>query len=152
VFSFGSEVAGFVWIENYSLVDAFYMTMITVSTVGFGELHPLPPAGRLFVSVYIFFNLLVVAYFVSALTTYIFDGELRNIFHMLRTAQGIRSVSGHIIVCGFGRNGNKAYLELRGSGAQVVIVEQNEALPPTTKPCARRASGGPAPKSKCKPC
>jgi len=128
VFSFSSGIAGFVWIENYSLADAFYMTMITVSTVGFGELHPLSPMGRLFVSVYIFFNLLVVAYLVSVLTTYIFDGELRNIFNMLRTDQGIRSVSGHIIVCGFGRNGSKAYNELRGSGAQVVIVEQSEAL------------------------
>jgi voltage-gated potassium channel len=86
------------------------------------------PEGRLFVSVYIFFNLLVVAYLVSVLTTYIFDGELRNLFQMLRTDQEIRNVSGHIIVCGFGRNGSKAYHELHDSGAQVVIVEQSEAL------------------------
>ncbi|MBC6699473.1 potassium channel family protein [Hymenobacter puniceus] len=128
IISFGGGILGFMWIEKFTLLEAFYMTMITISTVGFGELHPLSPAGRLFVSIYIFFNLLVVAYLVSVLTTYIFDGELRNLFHMLRTDQEIRNVSNHIIVCGFGRNGNKAYLELRDSGAQVVIVEQNDVL------------------------
>ena len=128
IISFGGGILGFMWIEKFTLLEAFYMTMITISTVGFGELHPLSEAGRLFVSIYIFFNLLVVAYLVSVLTTYIFDGELRNLFQMLRTDQEIRNVSDHIIVCGFGRNGNKAYHELRDSGAQVVIVEQSEAL------------------------
>jgi voltage-gated potassium channel len=128
IVSFGGGMLGFMWIEKFTLLEAFYMTMITISTVGFGELHPLSPDGRLFVSVYIFFNLLVVAYLVSVLTTYIFDGELRNLFQMLRTDQEIRNVSNHIIVCGFGRNGSKAYHELHDSGAQVVIVEQSEAL------------------------
>jgi voltage-gated potassium channel len=128
ILSFGGGILGFMWIEKFTLLEAFYMTMITISTVGFGELHPLSETGRLFVSIYIFFNLLVVAYLVSVLTTYIFDGELRNLFQMLRTDQEIRNVSDHIIVCGFGRNGSKAYHELRGSGAQVVIVEQSEAL------------------------
>jgi voltage-gated potassium channel len=81
--SFGSGIAGFMIIEGFNLPDAFYMTMITVSTVGFGELHPLSSGGRLFVSLYIFFNLLVIAYLLSVLTTYIFDGELRNMFNML---------------------------------------------------------------------
>ncbi|WP_394334649.1 potassium channel family protein [Hymenobacter roseosalivarius] len=115
-------------IENFSLIDAFYMTMITVSTVGFGELHPLSPAGRLFVSLYIFFNLLVVAYLLSVLTSYIFSGELRAMFTMIRIDQEIRGFEGHVIVCGFGRNGSKAYHELKANGAQVVVVEQDESL------------------------
>ncbi|HEX8426010.1 potassium channel protein [Hymenobacter sp.] len=126
--SFGTGIAGFMVIEDFSLADAFYMTMITISTVGFGELHPLSPGGRLFVSFYIFFNLLVVAYLLSVLTTYIFDGELRNMFNMLRNDQEIRGFKDHVIVCGFGRNGSKAYHELRASGAKVVIVEQDETL------------------------
>ncbi|WP_426491837.1 potassium channel family protein [Hymenobacter sp. 102] len=121
-------IGGFMWIEGYSLPDALYMTMITVSTVGFGELHPLSGAGRLFVSFYIFFNLLMLAYLLSVLTTYIFDGGLRSMFAMLRNDQEIRRYSGHVIVCGFGRNGRKAYHELRSSGADVVVVEQSEAL------------------------
>jgi voltage-gated potassium channel len=126
--SFAVGIGGFMWIEKFSFVDAFYMTMITVSTVGFGELHPMSPAGRVFVSFYIFFNLLMLAYLLSVLTTYIFDGGLRNMFAMLRNDQQIRSLENHVIVCGFGRNGRKAYYELRASGAEVVVVEQNEAL------------------------
>jgi voltage-gated potassium channel len=128
VFSFAVGVAGFMGIESYSFVDAFYMTVITASTVGFGEVHPLSDVGRIFVSFYILFNLLVVAYLVSVLTTYIFDGELRHLFRMIRTDQEIRSFRDHVIVCGFGRNGYKAYDELRHSGAQAVVVEQNQAL------------------------
>jgi voltage-gated potassium channel len=128
VFSFVVGVAGFMGIEKYPFVDAFYMTVITASTVGFGEVHPLSDVGRIFVSFYILFNLLVVAYLVSVLTTYIFDGELRHLFRMIRADQEIRSYRDHVIVCGFGRNGYKAYDELRHSGTRAVIVEQNQAL------------------------
>lgn len=127
-FSFLIGISGFMYFGQYNVVDAFYMTMITVSTVGFGELHPMSEAGRVFVSLYIFFNLLVIAYLVSVLTTYIFDGELRNIFNMFKTDQEIRSFSGHVIVCGFGRNGSKAFHELRSNGARVVVIEQNQKL------------------------
>ncbi|MCB2410140.1 potassium channel family protein [Hymenobacter lucidus] len=125
---FATGIVGFMTIEGYGLLDALYMTMITISTVGFGELHPLSTAGRLFVSVYIFFNLLVIAYLVSVLTTYIFDGELRTIFKMFKTDQEIRGYQDHVIVCGFGRNGSKAYHELRANGATVVVVEQSQEL------------------------
>lgn len=128
VFSFAVGVGGFMTLENYSFIDAFYMTVITASTVGFGEVHPLSDTGRIFVSFYILFNLLVVAYLVSVLTTYIFDGELRHLFRMIRADQEIKSFRDHVIVCGFGRNGYKAYDELRHSGTRAVVVEQNEAM------------------------
>jgi len=128
VFSFAVGVGGFMLLENYPFVDAFYMTVITASTVGFGEVHPLSDVGRIFVSFYILFNLLVVAYLVSVLTAYIFDGELRHLFRMIRADQEIKSFRDHVIVCGFGRNGFKAYDELRHSGARAVVVEQNQAL------------------------
>ncbi|MEJ7661314.1 MAG: NAD-binding protein [Hymenobacter sp.] len=126
--SFTVGVGGFMMLEDFSFLDAFYMTVITASTVGFGEVHPLSDAGRLFTSFYILFNLLVVAYLVSVLTTYIFDGELRHLFRMIRTDQEIRSFRNHVIVCGFGRNGYKAYDELHHSGTRAVVVEQNQAL------------------------
>ncbi|MGI4875380.1 MAG: potassium channel family protein [Janthinobacterium lividum] len=128
VFSFGVGIVGFMGIEHFSFVDAFYMTVITASTVGFGEVHPLSDGGRIFVSFYILFNLLVVAYLVSVLTTYIFDGELRHLFRMIRADQEIKSFRNHVIVCGFGRNGYKAYDELRLSGTRAVVVEQNQQL------------------------
>ncbi|WP_019949478.1 potassium channel family protein [Hymenobacter aerophilus] len=126
--SLATGVLGFRWIENYSLLDALYMTMITVSTVGYEEVAPLSDAGKLFVSVYILFNLLILAYLLSVLSAYIFEGGLRTMFAMLKNDQQIRQYSGHVIVCGFGRNGRKACLELRASGADVVVVEQNDAV------------------------
>ncbi len=128
VLSFAAGMGGFMMLEDYSVIDAFYMTVITASTVGFGEVHPLSDAGRIFVAFYILFNLLVVAYLVSVLTTYIFDGELRHLFRMIRADQEIKGFRNHVIVCGFGRNGYKAYDELRHSGTLAVVVEQSQAL------------------------
>ena len=121
-------MAGFMGIEHFAAIDAFYMTVTTVSTVGFGELHPFSPAGRVFVSFYILYNLVVVAYLVSVLSSFIFDGELRKLFKMIRTDQEIKRFSGHVIVCGFGRNGRRAYQELRANGARVVVIEADQNL------------------------
>ena len=126
--SLGSGMAGFMGIEGYNAPDAFYMTVITVSTVGFGELHKLSPLGRMFVAFYILFNLVVVAYLVSALSTFIFDGELRKIFKMYRLDKEIKRFSGHVILCGFGRNGRKAHHDLVMNGARVVVIEKQEQL------------------------
>jgi len=128
VVSLGSGMGGFMYLEHFSAADAFYMTVITVSTVGFGELHPLSPLGRMFVAFYILFNLVVVAYLVSVLSTFIFDGELRKLFKMYRVDQEIKRFSGHVILCGFGRNGRKAHHDLVLNGARVVVIEQNEQL------------------------
>ena len=128
VSSLGSGMAGFMLIEGYNAPDAFYMTVITVSTVGFGELHKLSPLGRMFVAFYILFNLVVVAYLVSALSTFIFDGELRKLFKMYRVDQEIKRFSGHVILCGFGRNGRKAHHDLLLNGARVVVIEKEEQL------------------------
>ena len=119
---------GFTVIEHYSPIEAFFMTVTTVATVGFGELHPFSEAGRLFVSFYILYNLVVVAYLVSVFSSFIFDGELRKIYKMFRTDQEIKRFSGHVIVCGFGRNGRRAYQELRASGARVVVIESDQDL------------------------
>ena len=127
-FSLIIGMTGFMYLEHFKAADAFYMTVITVSTVGFGELHPLSEAGRMFVSFYILYNLVVVAYLVSVVSSFIFDGELRKIFRMIRTDQEIKRFSGHIIVCGFGRNGRRAYQELRASGARVVVIESDQEM------------------------
>ena len=121
-------MAGFTLIEHYGPIDAFYMTVTTVGTVGFGEVQPFSQAGRLFVSFYILYNLVVVAYLVSVLSAFIFDGELRKIYKMIRTDQEIKRFSGHVIVCGFGRNGRRAYQELRANGARVVVIESDQEL------------------------
>ncbi|MGI4870045.1 MAG: potassium channel family protein [Janthinobacterium lividum] len=121
-------LTGFMSIEHFNVPDAFYMSVITVAGGGYEVLRPLSQAGRIFAACYILYNLLVVAYLVSVVTTFIFDGELRKLFTMYRTDQEIKRFSGHVIICGFGSNGRKAYQRLLSNSVRVVVIEQNEQL------------------------
>ncbi len=120
--------AGFMSVEGYSPVEAFYMTVITLSTVGFSEVKPLSDAGRLFTSFYIIFNLGIFAYAVSLLTAFIVEGEFRETFRKYITSRRVQRLSNHIIVCGFGRNGVRTCEELLQSNRSFVVVEQNPQL------------------------
>ena len=119
---------GFMLVEAYSPVEAFYMTVITLSTVGFSEVKPLSDAGRLFTSFYIIFNLGIFAYAISLLTAFIVEGEFRETFRKYITSRRVQRLSNHIIVCGFGRNGVRTCEELLQSNRSFVVVEQNPQL------------------------
>ncbi|MEM1123738.1 MAG: potassium channel family protein, partial [Bacteroidota bacterium] len=93
---------GFIFIEDYTLVDALYMSVITISTVGFTEVRELSTEGRIFTSLYIIFNLGVFTYIVSVLTTYLFEGKLRSVFKNIMTDREISKLRNHVIVCGYG--------------------------------------------------
>ena len=116
-------VIGYLLLEGYTVSEAFYMTVITLATVGFQEVRPLSEAGRIFTSLYIIFNLGVAAYAVSVFTTYLFEGELQRIFQNLITNREVQRMKDHIILCGFGRNGQKAAEELYKSGRKFIILE-----------------------------
>ncbi len=118
---------GFVFIEGYSWIEAFYMTVITVSTVGFREVKELSPEGMIFTSFLIISSISAFAYSISALTTYFVDGEYRNTFKVVRLKKEIAKLENHVIVCGYGRVGEMAVSELRDHDTTVVIVEQDEA-------------------------
>lgn len=118
---------GFVYIEGYSLIEAFYMTVITVSTVGFREVRELSPEGMIFTSLLIISSISAFAYSISALTTYFVDGEYRNTFKVARLKKEIEKLENHVIVCGHGRVGEMAVSELRDHDTTVVIVEKDEA-------------------------
>ena len=114
---------GFVLIEGYSWVEALYMTVITVSTVGFGEVRELSDNGMVFTTILIMGSLGTFAYSISALTTYFVNGEYRNTFKEARLKQEVEKLSGHVIVCGLGRVGEMAVQELVDHNTAVVIVE-----------------------------
>lgn len=118
---------GFTLIEGFDLIDAFYMTVITFSTVGFNEVHPLTSEGRLFTGFYIIMNLGIFAYVVSVVTTYFFEGELKSIFKQLRRGKEVKKIKKHVIVVGYGRNGRKACEELENSGVNFVIIESDKS-------------------------
>ncbi len=121
--SFLVGLIGFMQIERFNLVDAFYMTVITFSTVGFNEVRPLSADGRLFTSIYIIFNLGVFGYVVSIITSYFFEGELQHIFKQFIWGKEVKKVKNHTIVVGYGRNGSKACDELENSNQSFVIIE-----------------------------
>lgn len=118
---FGS--VGYVVVEGYSWVEALYMTVITVSTVGFGEVRELSEEGMVFTTILIMGSLGTFAYSISALTTYFVNGEYRNTFKEARLKQEVEKLSNHVIVCGLGRVGEMAVQELVDHNTPVVIVE-----------------------------
>ncbi|MEL6534575.1 MAG: potassium channel family protein, partial [Bacteroidota bacterium] len=118
-------MGGFILIEGYTMVEAFYMSVITISTVGFTEVQPLSSTGRLFTGFYIILNLGIFAYVVSVLTAYLFEGELNRMYRQYLSRRVLRKMKDHTIVCGLGRNGFKACEELLHSGEKFVVIDNN---------------------------
>ena len=120
--------AGYMYLnEAYSVIDALYMTVITISTVGFKEVHPLSDLGKLFTVFLIFISFGIFGYMASAVTRFILDGVFRRNLKDYRIVRNIEKLSGHVIVCGFGRNGKQASLELMEHGENVVVVDFEES-------------------------
>jgi voltage-gated potassium channel len=117
---------GFVLIDGYPPFDAFYMTLITVSTVGYAELHPLSRAGRIFNSFLIFFGVTIMLLAVGGMTQTIIELELNQYFGKRRNKKMIDKLNDHYIVCGFGRVGRGAATELQRAGVPFLIVDKNE--------------------------
>ncbi len=118
---------GFVIVEGYPVFDAFYMTLITVSTVGYQEIHPLSHAGRVFNSFVILFGVCVVFFGVGAVTQTIIELELQDKFGKRRRKRVIDGLKDHYIICGFGRVGRHAAFELQRTGAPFVVIDRSDA-------------------------
>lgn len=120
-------VIGFLSIEdNFSVLDAFYMTIITISTTGFEEVQELSDKGRIFTAFLIITSFGTFAYAISVITSYIVDGEFKLYFKDMKVQQEITKLSGHVIVCGFGRNGSQSAHVLYSEGTKFVVVENSE--------------------------
>ncbi len=117
---------GFVLIDHYPPFDAFYMTLITISTVGYSEVHPLSHAGRVFNSFLIFFGVTIMLLAVGGMTQAIIELELNQYFGKRRNKKMIDQLHDHYIVCGFGRVGRGAAHELQRTGVPFLVVDKNE--------------------------
>jgi voltage-gated potassium channel len=118
--------AGFVLIEHYPVFDAFYMTLTTVTTVGYGELRTLSFAGRVFNSFLILFGVIIMLLAIGAMTQVVIELELNQFFGKRRIKNMIDKLEDHIILCGFGRVGRGAADELTRAGAKFVVVDRDE--------------------------
>jgi voltage-gated potassium channel len=123
---FLSGIIGYVVIEDYSWADSFYMTVITVATVGYGEVVPLSDAGRMFTSILILANLGVLAYALTVSSQYFFDGEYKKDIKLYRMKKDIIELKDHVILCGLGRNGRSSLQTLNTQGIQVVVIENRK--------------------------
>ena len=118
--------AGFVGIEGYPAFDAFYMTLTTVTTVGYGEIRPLSHAGRIFNSFLISFGVTVMLLAIGAMTQTVIELELNHFFGKRRIKNMIDKLEGHFIVCGYGRVGRGAADELKNTGVPFVVIDRAE--------------------------
>jgi len=121
-------IVGFIVIEKYTLLEAFYMTIITIATVGFQEVHPLSESGRLFTAFLIITSFGTFAYAISAITKYVVEGEFNYYYKFFKVNNTINKLSNHVIICGYGRNGKQAATVLQSNKQQFVIIEKNESL------------------------
>ncbi|UCG26846.1 MAG: potassium channel protein [Bacteroidales bacterium] len=119
---------GFMIIEGFSPMESFFMTIITISTVGFQEVRPLSEAGRLFTAFLIIFSLGIFGYVVTNVTRFIVDGIFRNYYKDNKVKKRIHKLNNHVILCGYGRNGKQAAIELLENEELFVIIESSENL------------------------
>ncbi len=124
--SFGT--IGFMLIEGFTFLESFYMTIITVSTVGFGEVHELTASGKVFTATLILFSLGVLAYVVSIITTQLFEGQLSYFIRGYKNKSRLNKMENHVIICGYGRNGQQAAKELEAHKNNFIIIDSNHKL------------------------
>jgi len=115
-------------IEGWSWLDSFYQTIITVSTVGFGEVHPLTDNGKLYTAFLIITSFGTFAYAISSITSYIVSGEYRKYFKDFKTMRQIEKIHNHVIVCGYGRVGQKTVETLKLHGESFIVLENDPAI------------------------
>jgi voltage-gated potassium channel len=118
---------GYYLVEKMPLFDAFYMTIITISTVGFSEIRPLTPLGRTITLFVIVFGISVGTYTIGILVRVFVEGELVKIFGRRKVQKQVSELTDHFIVCGFGRIGRIICKELAEDNYDFVVIEQDPA-------------------------
>lgn len=120
--------AGYFIIENFSFLEALYMTVITIATVGFTEVRPLSDNGRIFTILLILLNIGLFTYFVTLLTRFFSDGEFTKLYNQIKMENSIQQLKQHVIICGFGRNGKESAQILHNNKMPFVVLEEKNDL------------------------
>jgi len=118
-------VIGYMSISGDSFIDALYMTVITISTVGFGLVHPLSQEGKIFTIFLIFLSVILYGYIIKVITENIASGNFFEELKQNRMQKKINSLNKHTIVCGYGRNGKQALAKLKRYNQESVIIERD---------------------------
>lgn len=121
-------VFGFKIISDFSWLDAVYMTVITVTTVGFGEVQPLDQESKLFTIILILTSVVIVGYALKIITEYIISKNDINELKQKKMQKKIDALSDHVIICGYGRNGKQAANKLATHHRDFVVIEKDEQV------------------------
>lgn len=124
VIAFGTF--GYAYVEDMSLFEAFYQTIITVTTVGFSEIKPLTPQGRFITIIIIVTGIGTVTYSFGQLVKVLVEGELGKFFGRKKLAKQIAELKDHFIVCGYGRIGKVICEELQADNVDFVVIEEDQ--------------------------
>lgn len=119
-------VIGYMAIEGWSFLDALYMTVITLSTVGYSEVHDLSTAGRVFSVVLIIGGVGVMFYTLTTIVQYLTEGHLANILGRRRMKEKLSKLKGHVILCGYGRVGQEVARAFESEGTSFVVVDLDQ--------------------------
>ena len=118
--------AGYMWIEKWNMLDALYMTVITVSTIGYGEVHAVSPEGRIFTLVLIVMGVGFFLYVIGNVVQFLVEGRIREVLGRHKLDKQIDQLNNHYIVCGYGRMGRALCRYLAQRNLEFVTIEKNE--------------------------
>ena len=121
-------VFGYVMISGYSWIDALYMTVITMTTVGFGEVVPLDDQSKIFTIFLILASIIIVGYALSIITEYILSRDHIEELKHKRMKKKIDKLKNHVVVCGYGRNGKQTVRKLAAYNKSFVVIEKDKEL------------------------
>ncbi|MEN9569527.1 MAG: hypothetical protein RL172_758 [Bacteroidota bacterium] len=125
-------ITGYMIIEGYSFVNALYMSVVTVSTVGYEVVQPLSYAGKIFTIFFLLTNIGLFTYLVALFTRYLLDGEFIKRYKLMKMENKINHLQNHVIICGFGRNGKESAQILLNNNIPFVVIENKDDTNPDT--------------------
>ncbi|MCB2207472.1 MAG: potassium channel protein [Bacteroidetes bacterium] len=121
-------IFGYMLIDGFSFINAMYMTIITVSTVGFREAQPLSDGGKVFTTFLILGSLGVLTYFITSITQSLFKSQMSFFYPGFSKRKKNRKMENHVVVVGYGRNGDQVVKELMAFGSNVVVIDENHEI------------------------
>lgn len=121
-------VLGYHFLSHYSWVEALYMTIITVTTVGFSETRPLDTQGQIFTVGLIVTSVFILGFAISVITEYILSKNSPQLLKMKRMKKEIDKLNKHVVICGYGRNGQQAGEKLRAYNQPYVVIEKDKEI------------------------
>ncbi|RKE98087.1 potassium channel family protein [Ichthyenterobacterium magnum] len=121
-------VLGFKFLSHYTWIDAIYMTVITITTVGFGEVQPLDNFSKIFTVFLILASVVIVGYAIKVITEYILSKNNIEELKQKKMQKKIDALKNHIIICGYGRNGKQAAKKLLAYKKSFVVIEKDKEI------------------------